>query len=209
LGAFALFDVPLALTVMQILAIDMIAELFPIAALGWDQADGELMHDKPRSPKAHILTPTSILDLLWCGALIGGFAFCNFAFYFSRMGVSAVGAMQNHPLLYAKATTLTYLTIVLCQLLNILQRRSRGGLFTRYQLHNRALAIALSVSILCVLNIMYNPLLNHYFGAAPLSAVDWLFAVGAAGLFILIRELQRHANTHHTRDHILELLQTT
>src|SRR5690606_18745122 len=100
-----------------------------------------------------------------------------------------------NPALYAQATTLTYLTIVLCQLFNILQRRSRDGLFTRYQLHNRALAVALVVSIACVLNIIYNPLLNHYFGAAPLTLADWLFAGAAAGLFVLIRELQRHANT--------------
>ncbi len=206
LGAFALLDVPLAMTVMQILAIDMIAELFPIAALGWDKEDGELMNDKPRSTKAHILTPTSVLDLLWCGLLIGGFAFFNFVFFFTRAGVSATNADSLYPALYAQATTLTYLTIVLCQLLNILQRRSRRGLFTRYQLHNRALAIALSVSVLCVMNIIYNPLLNKYFGAAPLNGTDWLFALGAAGIFILIRELQRHANTHHTRDHILELL---
>lgn len=207
LAAFALLDVPLAMTVMQILAIDMIAELFPIAALGWDQADGELMHDKPRPTKAHILTTTSILDLLWCGILIGGFAFTNFLLFFSRNGISATGSETAYPALYAKATTLTYLTIVLCQLLNILQRRSRGGLFTRYQLHNRALLVALTVSIACVLNIIYNPLISKYFGAGPLATIDWVFAIGAAAIFIAIRETQRHANTHHTRDHILELLE--
>lgn len=205
-AAFALFDAPFAMTVMQILAIDMIAELFPLAALGWDQADGETMHDKPRSTKAHILNPTTVLDLLWCGLLIGGFAFFNFAFFFTRHGVSLTSADVNYPELYAQATALTYITIVLCQLLNILQRRSRRGLFTRYQLHNKALAIAIGGSLFCVLNIIYNPLLNKYFGAAPLDTVDWLFALSAAGLFVLIRELQRHANTHHTRDHILELL---
>ncbi|HSX24182.1 MAG TPA: cation-transporting P-type ATPase [Candidatus Saccharimonadales bacterium] len=206
LGALALFHVPLALSVMEILAIDMIAELFPIAALGWDQADGELMGDRPRSTSEHILNTSSILDLLWCGLLIGGLAFINFTLFFSRHGVSAVHASNGHPLLYAKATALTYLTIVLCQLLNILQRRSRQGLFTRYQFHNRALAIAMTLSLFCVFNIIYNPWINVYFGAGPLSAIDWLYALGAAGLFITIREVQRHANTHHSREAVLELL---
>jgi Ca2+-transporting ATPase len=89
LGAFALFHVPLSMSVMEILAIDMIAELFPIAALGWDQADGEMMHDKPRDPHDHILNPVNILDLLWCGVLIGSLAFANFIFFFSRRGLSA------------------------------------------------------------------------------------------------------------------------
>lgn len=207
LGAFAAFSVPLAMTVMQILAIDMIAELFPIAALGWDQGDGELMKDKPRNTQDHILTPASILDLLWCGILIGGLAFTNFILFFSRHSLAAAGADKIHPSLYAKATALTYLTIVLCQLLNILQRRSRKGLFTRYQLQNRALAVAMTFSIFCVFNIIYNPLLNVYFGAGPLSITDWAFALGAAALFIAIREVQRYANTHHTREHIYALLE--
>lgn len=207
LGVFAAFGVPLSMSVMQILAIDMIAELFPIAALGWDQADGELMHDTPRKANDHILNNVSILDLLWCGLLIGGLAFTNYLLFFSRHHVSAVHADILHPGIYIKATTLTYLTIVLCQLFNILQRRSRRGLFTRWQFHNRALAVALSVSLLCVFNIIYNPWLNHYFGAGPLMQIDWLYALGAAAIFIGVRELQRHANTHHTREHILALLE--
>ncbi len=206
LAAFALFKVPLAMSVMEILAIDMIAELFPIAALGWDQADGELMHDKPRSTHDHILNSATIGDLLWCGLLIGGLAFANFILFFWRHDLPAARAVATNPALYMKATALTYLTIVLCQLLNILQRRSRRGLFTRYQFHNRALLIAMTFSLVCVLNIIYNPYLNVYFGAGPLQLTDWLYAIGAAAIFIAIRELQRYANTHHSRDQVLELL---
>ncbi|HUP26109.1 MAG TPA: cation-transporting P-type ATPase [Candidatus Limnocylindrales bacterium] len=206
LAALAAFGVPLAMSVMQILAIDMIAELFPIAALGWDEADGELMRDKPRNTHDHILTSSSITDLLWCGVLIGGLAFSNFILFFWRHGMAAADANLTNPSLYIKATTLTYLTIVLCQLLNILQRRSRRGLFTRYQFHNRALAIAMAFSLVCVMNIIYNPYLNVYFGSGPLRLIDWVFALGAAAIFIAIRELQRYANSHHSRNAILELL---
>lgn len=208
LVALAMFKVPLAMSVMEILAIDMIAELFPIAALGWDQADGELMHDKPRNVRDHILTQSSVIDLLWCGVLIGGLAFANFVFYFWRNGIPAAHADIFNPALYVKATALTYVTIVLCQLFNILQRRSRKGLFTRYQFHNRALAIAMAFSVVCILNIVYNPYLNVYFGAGPLKLVDWAFALGAAAIFIGIRELQRYANTHHSRELVLELMAT-
>ncbi len=207
LGAFILFGFPLALSIMEILAIDMIAELFPIAALGWDKADRDLMNESPRNPKHHILNPRSIGDLLWCGLLIGGLAFANFALFFWRNDISAVGADKLHPELYLKATALTYLTIVLCQLLNILQRRSVHGLFTRYQLHNRALGVALLASIGSVMLIIYNPIVAPYFGAGPLSWTDWLFALGAASIFVTIRELQRHANKHHSHNAILSLYQ--
>jgi Ca2+-transporting ATPase len=205
LAAFILFDIPLAITVMQILAVDMIAELFPIAALGSDKADRDLMKEEPRNPHDHILNRKSVLDLLWCGLLIGSLAFANFVFFFWRNGVSAGGADASSPELYVQATTLTYLTVVLCQLFNILQRRSERGLFTRYQFHNAKLGIALIFSVFCVLNIMYNPAIAPYFGSGPLSAIDWLFALGATTIFIGAREIQRYSNKHHSREKIIEL----
>lgn len=187
--AFSFFNIPLALTVMEILAIDLIAELFPIAALGWDKADGELMQDKPRNPKHHILNRSSAIDLLWCGLIIGGLAYANYLLFFSRAGVEPRGLTDGLSI-HAQATTITYLTIVLCQLVNILQRRSRRGIFTRYQLHNKFLWGAMALSLTCVSLIMYSPI-NTYFGAGPLGLVDWLFAFSAAGAFLLIREIQR------------------
>ncbi len=189
LAAASLFGVPLALTVMQILAIDLIAELFPIAALGWDQADRELMQEPPRDPKEHILNKKTIADLLWCGLLIGGLAFGNYLLFFDRSGVAA-DTVKSGSLLHMKATAITYLTIVLCQLGNILQRRSQQGLFTRYQLHNSYLWGAMALSMTCVVAVIYTPI-NQYFGSAPLSGADWLYAAGAAAVFLGIRELQR------------------
>lgn len=189
LAAASLFGIPLAITVMQILAIDLVAELFPIAALGWDQADRELMHEPARDPKKHILNKKSILDLLWCGLVIGGLAFTNYLLFFARSGVAA-DTIKSGSTLHMKATALTYLTIVLCQLCNILQRRSQQGIFSKYQLHNRYLWGAMALSIACVVTIIYSPI-NQYFGAAPLQLMDWAYAISAAVVFISVRELQR------------------
>ncbi len=208
LAAVIALGVPLALSVMEILAIDLIAELFPIAALGWDQADSEVMNDMPRNPRDHILNNRSIPDILWCGFLIGFFAFVNYILFFWRHGVS-ISSISSNSLIHSKATALTYLTIVLCQLINILQRRSSKGLFTKYQFHNKQLGIALIASLFCVGVIIYSPIVAPYFGAGPLSLTDWLFAIGAAALFVFIRELQRHANTFNTREHVLNLIGET
>lgn len=175
--------------------------LFPIAALGWDPADGELMTERPRSPRDHILNSAAILDLLWCGVLIGGFAFLNYMWYFARHGVSPEHLAADS-LIHMKATALTYLTIVLCQLANILQRRSRRGLFTLYQFHNKQLWLAMALSLFCVLNIIYNPWIAPYFRAGALGMNDWLAALGAAALFIAIRELQR--TTAQARQTVIE-----
>lgn len=193
LVATSIMGIPLALTVMQILAIDLIAELLPIATLGWDKADRDLMIEKPRNPKFHILNKENITDLLVCGVIIGGLAFFNYLWFFERHGV-AISSVKSGSPIHMQATALTYLTIVLCQLGNILQRRSQQGLFTRYQLHNKQLWLAILASLFCVANIIYNPWIAPYFGAASLTVTDWLFAIGAATLFLSIRELERLNN---------------
>lgn len=185
-----LLHVPLALSVMQILAIDLIAEIFPIAALGRDKADGVLMDNIPRNPKNHILNFNAIVDLLWCGVLTGGFAFFNYMWFFERHGLNPAHLGYDTPIHY-QATALTYLTLVVCGLFNILQRRTAGGLFSKYQFHNRWLWIAMGLSIFCVINIIYNPWINSYFKTAPLDIVDLSWAFLAGGLFITIRESQR------------------
>lgn len=192
LAAASALQIPLAITVMQILAVDLIAELFPIAALGWDAAEGELMSEKPRDPDSHILNRRSVMDLLFCGIIIGGLSFANYLLYFHRAHVDAASFYHNllNPV-YMKATTMTYVTVVLCQLVNITQRRSRKGFFSRYQLSNGYYWSAIGLSLFCVMNIVYNPLINTYFGAGPLSLLDWSYALGAAGIFLAIRETQR------------------
>lgn len=203
LAAATALHIPLAMSVMQILAIDLVAELFPIAALGKDKADGELMNVPPRSPKEHILNLRSIADLLWCGILMGGFAYFNYIWFFHRNGVSPENLASGSEI-HMQATALTYLTIVLCQLLNIMQRRSAAGLFTRYQFHNRQFWLSIAFSLFCVGNIIYNPWIAPYFKAGSLTVTDWLFALAAAAIFIAIREFQRHNRKHH-RKVVLEL----
>lgn len=184
----AVIAAPLAINVMQILAIDLMAELFPIAALGWDKEEGQTMKEKPRDPKAHILNKWSILDLLWCGVIIGALAIANYLLFYGRAGFDMNGAPQH---IIFQATTMTYLTIVLCQLVNIIQRRSVHGFFSRYQLSNPHFWGAITLSMSLVLCIVYVPFVNVFMRSGPIGLIDWLFVFAAAGIFLMIREAQR------------------
>jgi len=61
------------------------------------------------------------------------------------------------------------------------------------------------LSLFCVSNIIYNPVIAPYFGSGPLAVIDWLYATSAALIFVFIREIQRHADTHHHRDDVVKL----
>jgi Ca2+-transporting ATPase len=203
LAAAVVLDAPLALSVMLILGIDLIAELFPMAAISWDKADHDLMKAPPRDPKAHILNRESVTDLAWTGLVIGGLSYLNFYLFFGRQGVEISG-LASDSLVHMKGMALTYLTIVLCQLVNILLRRSDKGLFTRYQLHNGKLWFAMGLSMFCVLNIIYNPAIAPYFRAGSLGVVDWLYAIAAAAIFLAWYETRRHLH-RHSRHSVLKL----
>ena len=189
LAAQSVWSIPIAIGAVQILAIDLIAELFPIAALGWDPAEDDLMSEKPRNLKDHILNRSNIIDLAWGGALMGALAYANYLLFFERNGTS-VSDIQRATVAYATATTLTYATICLCQFGNIFLRRIKPGhaLFTSYLWSNKNLFAAYGISIVCMCLLIYLPLLQPYFGTAALSATDWAFALFAAIIFVTIRQ---------------------
>lgn len=205
LAGHVLLHIPIAITAIQVLAIDIIAQLFPITALGWDKAERNLMHQTPRNLHDHIVNRRSAMEFAGYGLLAAGLAYANFLFFFARHGTSATHVSVANPL-YPSATILTYLTIVLCQFTNILLVRSSEAahFWTRYLLSNKKLLVAFCFSFFCILNIVYNPVVRPYFGAGPLGAVDWLLAIAAAGIYLIIRLFQRHTSKH-SRQAIIKL----
>jgi hypothetical protein len=80
--------------------------------------------------------------------------------------------------------------------MNLLLVRSQGQpLFSSYLWSNKKLLSAFAISFFCIANIVYNPLIQPYFGAQALTVWDWLTAVGAAALYTLARLFHRHTKS--------------
>lgn len=183
--------IPIAITAVLILAIDLMAELFPIAALGWDQADSQLMEDKPRNPNNHILNRKSILDLALSGFVIGALAYTNYILFFMRDGQDPLNVSADTSS-YASAITVTYITICMCQFVNILARRTRTyrqSFFSSYLWSNHQLLIAFGISIIGILGIAYIPFVQNYLGSGPVGMLDWSSAIVAALIYLIIRRI--------------------
>jgi P-type Ca2+ transporter type 2C len=191
LAATAIWSVPAGITAIQILAIDVVAQIFPITALGWDPALTRLMHEHPRDPRDHILNRKTVLEFVGFGLLAACIGYANYLCYFLRYHISPEHlAITSKP--YLQATILTYVTIVFCQFMNLLLVRSQNQLFSRYLWSNKKLLAAFAVSLFCILNIVYNPVVQPYFGSSSLSAWDWLTAVVGAGIYTATRLLHIH-----------------
>jgi Ca2+-transporting ATPase len=195
LAATAIWGIPAAITAIQILAIDIVAEMFPITAIGWDPAVGRLMRDRPRKAEDHIINRRTVFEFVGFGLLAACLAYANYLFFFARNHISPVHVGTSvGP--YLEASILTYVTLVLCQFMNLLLVRSQGQkLFSSYLWSNKKLLSAFAISIFCILNIVYNPLVQPYFGAHALTLADWLCAFAMAAIYTAVRLIHVHTKT--------------
>jgi Ca2+-transporting ATPase len=135
------------------------------------------------------------------GLLSAVLAYGNFLWFFDREGLSASYIdTTNH--LYMQATTLTYVTLVLCQFINLLLVRTDNSepFFTKYLWSNKKLLWAFGISIFCILNLVYNPVVQPYVRTDGLSVIDWLTALLATGVYLLIRLFIRNLPSHSRED---------
>jgi len=172
---------PIPILAIQILAIDLLAEILPLTALTFDPASKSLMREPPRRRGEHMINRETFTGILVFGFLMGGFAFANFWLFMHRTGIS----LDLSHALYPQATTVTYATIVFCQFVNILSRRYRfSSIVNRNLWSNPRILWSILISIGFTAIAIYTPFINGFLGFAPLSAGDWATVLGAALLYL-------------------------
>jgi calcium-translocating P-type ATPase len=165
--------IPLPLTVLQILAIDLGTEILPALALGRERAEPDVMSRRPR-PRAEQLITRHLLFRAW--ALMGSIsAVLAMAVFFTvlRSGGWYPGAPvgPGDPLheSYLQATTATFVTIVVCQIGTAFAARTERTSLRRIGvLSNRPLLGAIGAELLFAVALCTLPPLQAVFGTAPL-----------------------------------------
>jgi Ca2+-transporting ATPase len=186
LAGVALFGWPIPILVIQILAIDLLAEILPLTALTFDPSSRDLMTSPPRRQQEHILNRYTTSEILFLGILMGGLGFANFVVFMGRTGAELT---VTH-VLYSRATSLSYATIVFCQFANILSRRyNYDSFFNRNLWSNKKILWSIVISIGLTLTVIYTPLINRFLGFAPLTLSDWASVLAAAAIFLLAHEI--------------------
>jgi Ca2+-transporting ATPase len=185
-----LFHFPIAILAVQILAVDLVGEMLPLTFLTWDPPDKDLMKDPPRNQHEHVLNKKSLFYFAWSGLLMGSLAYLNFYLLFLREGSSPALVSVDDPL-YMRATTLTYITIVISQWFNILSQRTANNesVATSYILSNKRLWLGYLISLFLLMNISYNPFISEYLRTGPITLTDWGFALAVGIIYLLIKEM--------------------
>lgn len=192
LWAKALWHIPIAINPVQILAIDLIWEMWPLMMLTYDPAEPWLMEAKPRNVKNHLLNKKTILDLVYSGALMGIIAFVAYLVYFIMNDISPF-KLDTSSILYMTGNSVTYTTIIICQYMNILSRRTGlNSIFTPYTLTNRKLRLSFVAWIVLVLVLIYNPFVSKYFLFWPMNIIDRTLPILWWIIYLSVRELRKY-----------------
>ncbi len=180
------FGLPIPITAVQILSIDLIGEMLPLMALTFDPADRDLMQKPPRRLGAHIVDGRRLLELTLFGMLmaLSGYA----SFYMVISGGASVGTAQAS----------TFAGIVLTQYANILSRRTSVSVFGPQLFVNPKLWFAILFSFVVVAIIVTVPAVSIWFGFEPMQLEHWTWPVAGALAFLLCFEIKKLLYRHYS-----------
>ncbi|MGH3188469.1 MAG: cation-translocating P-type ATPase [Streptosporangiaceae bacterium] len=166
--------IPLPLTVMQILAIDLGTDTLPALALSREPAEPGLM-DRPPRPRAQGVISRGMLARAWAflGLLSATLVLAGFFVTLRHAGwtpgaATGLGTPLNHA--YRQATTVAWLGIVACQVGTAFAvRTDRASLRQVGLFSNKLLLAGIAVALAFAAALVYLPAMHGFFGTEALA----------------------------------------
>jgi calcium-translocating P-type ATPase len=191
--AFVLFRIPLPLTIIQILAVDLGTDMLPALALGAEKPDPGVMQRLPRARSERLLSwGLLVRAYLFLGVLEAAAAMAVFFFVLEAAGWHYGVSLDRNDPLYLQATSACLATIVVMQMMNvILCRHPFNSTFSTGLFGNRYILLGLAAELGVILCIIYTPAGNWLFGTAAIGAEVWLLALAGAALMWAFEELRK------------------
>jgi Ca2+-transporting ATPase len=178
LMAFAtLMGIPLPLTAVQILYVNLATDGLPALALAVDPAEEGIMHRPPTDPKKGIFT-RMVLALMLTGGI-----------WSTIVNVSlfqwALASGRSLP----EAMTMTFVSLVLIQFFKAYNFRSETRSLLHRPFANKWLNIAIAWELVMLSAIIFVPVLRKPFGTFLLTPEDWAIVIASAATVVPVIEL--------------------
>ncbi|HOI18193.1 MAG TPA: HAD-IC family P-type ATPase, partial [Geobacteraceae bacterium] len=176
MAAAVLGGLPLPLSAVQILYVNLATDGLPALALSVDPPEPDLMRRPPREADAGIFTRPVVFLML-----VGGIwsAVVNMPLF--------VGALRcGFPV--EKAMSMTFVSLVLIQFVKAYNYRSDRHSVFRRPFANRWLNLAILWELLLLFLVMTVPFLRTAFGTTRLTLQEWLLVAAVAGTVVPVIE---------------------
>ena len=177
--AFVLFRIPLPLTIIQILAVDLGTDMLPALALGAEKPDPGVMSRPPRARGERLLSWSLIARAyLFLGVLEAAASMAVFFYVLDAAGWHYGELPGKTDPLYLQATSACLAAIVVAQVANVfLCRHPLKSSLSFRLLSNPLILLGIAAELGLIMLIVYTPAGNWLFGTAPLGAEVWLLAI--------------------------------
>ena len=177
----ALLGLPLPLTAVQVLYVNLATDGLPALALSVDPPEADLMRRAPRNPRTGIFT-RPVVSLMLIGGIWAALANIGLFAWLLHSGRDE-----------AEAMTMTFVALVLVQFWNAYNFRSdRLSLLTR-PFANRWLNLAIAWELAILLLVVYLPFLQEPLGTFGLSLRDWALVLGVSLTILPVLEAAKWA----------------
>lgn len=186
--------IPLPLTIMQVLAIDLGTDMLPAMGLGVEKPESGIMNNPPRSQKESLLSKPLILKaFFWYGILeatfgIAAYLFLNYLHGWPQVPLASSGTT------YYMATSMTFAAIVLAQIGAVFAcRTDKVSVFKIGIFSNKMILVGIAVELMLLAVLVYLPIpfLNQLFNTAPLGWREWIFLIFIPPVMLFIDEIRK------------------
>jgi len=191
--AFVAFGLPLPLTVILILSIDLGTDLLPALGLGSEKPEANVMNKKPRSRKERLLTKNLLfMSYGIIGVIQAAAGFATYFFILYSGGWTWGQQLATNSPLYLRAVTGFFVSIIIAQIADVLICRTRReSIFKVGFGKNKLILLGILTEIILVGFIVFTSVGNKFFGTAPLSLLEISISIPFALLIFFGDELRR------------------
>jgi Ca2+-transporting ATPase len=176
MAAAMVAGMPLPLSAVQILYVNLATDGLPALALSVDPPEPDLMRRPPRDPRRGIFT-RPVVTLMTVGGVWSGIV---------NLGVFAVTRAMGGTVEEAMAHT--FISLVLIQFFKAYNYRSDRRSVLDHPFANRWLNLAVLWEVLLLAAIIYVPFLQDAFGTFAFSAAEWFVLLGVAASVVPVLE---------------------
>jgi calcium-translocating P-type ATPase len=190
---FVLFKIPLALTPVQALTVDMGTDSLTALGLGTEKPAPGVMERPPRTQGERLLNwRLARRAYLFLGPIEAAAAMAAFFFVLHRGGWRFGQQLAPADPVYLQATTACLSAIIVMQVVNVfLCRSTTRSIAATGILGNRLIlaGVVLELGLLVLIN--YTPWGNSLLSTAPVAGVVWLFLMPFAASMLCFEELRK------------------
>jgi sodium/potassium-transporting ATPase subunit alpha len=197
--AFALFRIPLPLTVVQILAVDLGTDMLPALGLGTEKPDPGVMQRPPRHRSERLLNwPLLVRAYLFLGLMEAAAAMAAYFAMLHLGGWHYGEQLASNAPIYLQATSATLSAIIVTQIVNVLLcKHPDRPLWRANPFDNPLILSGIALEIALILIIDYTPWGQDLFGTAALPAGIWLLILPFAGTMLMLEEGRKALLRNH------------